>query len=287
MTNSNKMFHTTKTFEQTLRTKSVPPPPSQLPPVTATALDQTCAASLKPELHKGCTGKAHAGGTIKTKLPSNYLIIPENNADKVMQRKNSIGSEIISDNDSEFDPACLPVTTSAKVFKTSLNQIKLFTTNGIVDIKNIEQSVVDGDISKVNKQRKIDKNVVESKKTASAFIQKTQANKSQKLPNVRVVKSQSSISPVIADIKPPWISGVFRPGSTTPRDHQPFANRQFRSSLRHKEAVNWPAVWEKSLMLRGYGVKSGVYKNYDGAIGIKVCFNSINKHYFTYNEKQI
>ncbi|XP_012156499.1 unconventional myosin-XVIIIa isoform X7 [Ceratitis capitata] len=46
------------------------------------------------------------------------------------------------------------------------------------------------------------------------------------------------------------------------------SNRTFRSSLRRstREAVTWQAIWERSLALRGHGVNSGVFRNYDEAI---------------------
>ncbi|XP_036330173.1 uncharacterized protein LOC118742304 [Rhagoletis pomonella] len=46
------------------------------------------------------------------------------------------------------------------------------------------------------------------------------------------------------------------------------STRTYRNSFRRstRECINWQAVWERSLALRGYGANSGVFKNYDEAI---------------------
>lgn len=90
-----KMFNTQKSFEKSLRSSSGT---YQVPIITP----------LKTEIHKGCTGKAHACGSIKSTntVLANKSTTPvkpkakNDNTNKTL-RKNSLSSETVSDSGSE------------------------------------------------------------------------------------------------------------------------------------------------------------------------------------------
>lgn len=90
------MFVLPKSFEHTLRSPIVPATPANP------------GSGLNPAFHRGCTGKAHACGTIKAKL---NRPTPPPRADKG-QRKNSISSETVSDSGSENSTLNYNRTTS-------------------------------------------------------------------------------------------------------------------------------------------------------------------------------
>lgn len=90
----DKMFSPQKSFEKSLRSSSGS---YQMPII----------APLKTEIHKGCTGKAHACGSIKS---ANALLAnkssttpkPKAKSDCKSLRKNSLSSETVSDSGSEI-----------------------------------------------------------------------------------------------------------------------------------------------------------------------------------------
>lgn len=96
------MFLIPKKFEQTLRASPIQPATPAQP-----------GSGLNPEFHRGCTGKAHACGTLKSRLTTNNNtstnkngIHAEHSANVTLSRKsnprkNSISSETISDSGSE------------------------------------------------------------------------------------------------------------------------------------------------------------------------------------------
>nr|XP_036233952.1 autotransporter adhesin BpaC-like [Bactrocera oleae] len=96
------MFLIPKKFEQTLRASPIQPATPAQP-----------GSGLNPEFHRGCTGKAHACGTLKSRLAANNNTGTNKNGVHTQQqtnatlstkshpRKNSISSETISDSGSE------------------------------------------------------------------------------------------------------------------------------------------------------------------------------------------
>ncbi|XP_054746241.1 unconventional myosin-XVIIIa isoform X3 [Anastrepha obliqua] len=99
------MFLIPKKFEQSLRASPIQPATPAQP-----------GSGLNPEFHRGCTGKAHACGTLKSRLAAqnnNHNTTSKNgihtthqspatpHATKCNPRKNSISSETISDSGSE------------------------------------------------------------------------------------------------------------------------------------------------------------------------------------------
>ncbi|XP_055375472.1 unconventional myosin-XVIIIa isoform X4 [Condylostylus longicornis] len=113
------MFLLPKTFEQSLRSPIKPAVPQK--PSTLSS-NPNLIANLKPEIHRGCTGKAHACGTIKSKIFSIKKTSHEHshqlqqqqqqqqqqhsqhsrsNSQQRTHRKNSVSSETISDSGSE------------------------------------------------------------------------------------------------------------------------------------------------------------------------------------------
>lgn len=96
------MFHSQKSFEKSLRSTSSASTTYQVPIITP----------LKTEIHKGCTGKAHACGTIKStnsilvnksasSSPSSVAVKVKAKCENKPTRKNSLSSETVSDSGSE------------------------------------------------------------------------------------------------------------------------------------------------------------------------------------------
>jgi hypothetical protein len=89
------MFHSQKSFEKSLRSS------------TACTYQVPIITPLKTEIHKGCTGKAHACGSIKSvntvlanKPTTTQVKAKAKNENKVL-RKNSLSSETVSDSGSD------------------------------------------------------------------------------------------------------------------------------------------------------------------------------------------
>jgi hypothetical protein len=89
------MFQSQKSFEKSLRSSSTT---YQVPIITP----------LKTEIHKGCTGKAHACGSIKsnttillTKTSNTSSLKSKAKVENKPLRKNSLSSETVSDSGSE------------------------------------------------------------------------------------------------------------------------------------------------------------------------------------------
>lgn len=97
------MFHSQKSFEKSLRSSTAASTSYQVPIITP----------LKTEIHKGCTGKAHACGTIKStntilvnktalsSTPSSVAVKVKAKCENKAMRKNSLSSETVSDSGSE------------------------------------------------------------------------------------------------------------------------------------------------------------------------------------------
>ncbi|GAB0097354.1 Unconventional myosin-XVIIIa [Sergentomyia squamirostris] len=222
------VYHVQKSFEQSLRSSS--PYPALLPPNI-----------LKPEIHKGCTGKAHACGTIKMMRNGGPKIKAVNG-----NRKNSLSSETVSDSGSEI--------SSQNSFNGTLNNVRRRTVDSVNGLKDVKRSRLysDGDKEEPDKD-KVD-------------CSPSSLNRLQHSRSFRVTSSRNG------GIKPPWqnfygkqsppaIPSIMSTPSPNGVSRSSSFNSRYRSSFRRRnDIVQWTQMWEKSFTQRGDG---GVYKPLD------------------------
>lgn len=274
-----------KTFEQSLRATPSKQPPGGLP--------------LKPEIHRGCTGKAHACGTIKTKpviLRSpdhdhhhHRPPVPTNSS----HRKNSVSSETISDSGSENYSWNSNELNSNQKQDHRNDQVD----NIVVRKKPLRPSLS----SPAPRRRTIDaiiptnyqtnghkspnhsdeRNRLLSDGDKDCHDQdKRQASNFQRNRSFRA--SGGAGSKQNANGRPPWQNvyaankGATIGGSPSPVGNSNGGgavkrtgsfNARLRGSFRRKETVDWNAIWEKSHSIRCDG---GNLKNYDKFLNVKV-----------------
>ncbi|KAI9580281.1 hypothetical protein GQX74_000274 [Glossina fuscipes] len=110
------MFLLPKSFEHTIRSPIIPATPAQP------------GSGLNPEFHKGCTGKAHACGTIKAKIQK---LNTTAKGDKT-PRKSSMSSETISDSGSENSSMWPHCSTDGLITANQTNGKMLTKTDSIL-----------------------------------------------------------------------------------------------------------------------------------------------------------
>lgn len=226
------MYHLQKAFENSLRASSYERPPT------------SNGTPLKPEIHRGCTGKAHACGTLKNKK-----LTPEK-----PHRKNSVSSETISDTGSEGSSSLNSNITD------HTNK-----TNGFSDRDRRSQSrrkTTDNNIEEV------DKAVVSRPRLSSEGDDKLIVPKPkrealgtfQRSSSFRMPRSSPSPSPS----RPPWNSNlgrkdfapntkveVYNRGTCKPSFNQLRRGSSFRRKI---DGVSWFNLWEQSLAQKSNGV---------------------------------
>lgn len=284
------MFLLPKSFEQSLRATIVPATPSQP------------GSSHKPDFHKGCTGKAHACGTVKARLlaAAKPTIPPKPVPAAATHRKNSISSETISDSGSENSNSWnLSEQTPLKIEENIKNTTKITKTeelkkslqkskSPLLNARNKTPSL-NGSKSPLPTQRRMrlqsegersDISTATNNTNTSSAFERTQRYRSfhgasSRVANQQKQKNNAAASPV----RPPWNSGggvktahipAFSPSSAaaTP-SHNAAATitRTFRSSFRRRDNCTWQLLWERALALRDNNVS---YKTYDEFIKAKV-----------------
>uniref|UniRef100_A0A1I8PN10 Myosin motor domain-containing protein n=2 Tax=Stomoxys calcitrans TaxID=35570 RepID=A0A1I8PN10_STOCA len=262
------MFVLPKSFEHTLRSPIVPATPNNP------------GSGLNPAFHKGCTGKAHACGTMKSKL---NRPTPPPRSDKC-HRKTSISSETVSDSGSEKSGFIINQfmapgnSNSSEEFNTPkkyasempVNNMKRsdsYATSPLLPRRNCKTSpgpttaALNRSPSARSMQRMRlhsdgDKSPECNNSSTATTFERTQKNRS-----FRTNKSNSVTTPATTNIRPPWNSAAAGAKSSSPTTL--LTNRIFRSSLRRRnDAVQWHTLWERSLQMRS----GGLYRNYDEAI---------------------
>lgn len=255
------MYQFQKTFEQSLRSPSTN---------VTTTIETT---PLKTEIHRGCTGKAHACGTIKNRVVK-LREIKESN-----QRKNSLSSETISDSGSEIsniegpwgekptftrslskprNSLPLPPSTS-----TNNQSIQINHRNGIHSQRRrtIENVVsideADKSINNNNNKFNSDSGLNTDDENANCALNRNGHRRS----------FRKSTTPT----RPPW-QNVYSKPSTTSHSPSPVQRTNslrssFRSSSFRRKGDNWNTLWLKSFGLR-YG--GGVCKTLEALLLEKV-----------------
>uniref|UniRef100_A0A336KMA4 CSON012468 protein n=1 Tax=Culicoides sonorensis TaxID=179676 RepID=A0A336KMA4_CULSO len=221
------MYHLQKAFENSLRASSYERPPT------------SNGTPLKPEIHRGCTGKAHACGTLKNKK-----LVPEK-----PQRKNSVSSETISDSGSEGSSSLN--SNSAESSQTqassrdtrshSKSRRKTTDNNHLAPSDEVDKSLQRPRLASEGDDKLI---VPKPKRESPGNFQRSSS--------FRMPRSSPSPSPS----RPPWNSNLgrkdFSPNTKIEvysRGKSPNVSHLRRGgSFRRKlEGVNWLNIWEQSL----------------------------------------
>jgi hypothetical protein len=260
------VFQFQKNFEKSLRSSSY----TQPIPITPTSI----LSPLKKEIHRGCTGKAHACGTLK------------NNARPVKtvdhsHRKSSLSSETISDSGSEVshsnpseggsetppEPKKLP--KKLKLFgsfrrKTTDNVLPKDEPLSPKKPNNRERLLSDGDnkkeVSPANGRNKLQHSQsfsFHNRKPsadilASTPLPKTKANFSSKT-NGTPSSAKSTHEQRRAVDPPKTLTRTSVGTSRTLRN-------SFRAKPSTQTPVQWSTIWEQSFCNK---VDGGVFKTYD------------------------
>lgn len=279
------MFVLPKSFEHTLRSPIVPATPNNP------------GSGLNPAFHKGCIGKAHACGTMKSKLNKP---IPPPRPDR-WPRKNSISSETISESGSDKSTRnSQPISNGGCSTPEDQVTTKKYTTENVLYISKRNNSHTTSPLpskrnkaaapqppSMLNRMASIrstqrmrlhsegDKSPECSSSTLATTFERTQKNRSFRLNKSNVSSKTGTPPPPTSsqpsNIRPPWNSAAAGAKSPSPSTTL-ISNRIFRSSLRRRnDAVPWQTLWERSMQMRGSTASCGLYKNYDEAIKMKVC----------------
>lgn len=236
------MFGFQKSFEKSLRSSSY-----QVPII----------APLKTEIHKGCTGKAHACGSIKS---TNTLLANKSSSttpklkvksDGKTLRKNSLSSETVSDSGSEIssswnsnkDSSASSTAAAASLTKPlkrtkSVNYgssngssatVRRRTSDSIISV-DVPDNVRNG--NGIGRGRLMSDGGDEKKAEDASKLRRTSSFRLKNVPPMIPTK------PKVA--QPP-------PAPTAIKRNASFTNR-LRSSFRNKtQAMNWNALWESSL----------------------------------------
>lgn len=276
------MFILPKSFEHTLRAPIIPATPAQP------------GSGLNPAFHKGCTGKAHACGTIKSKL---HKPIPPPRVDK-SQRKSSISSENISDSGSEHHNSFLWNVVDSTEHTNDDNSILRKSSKEIAVqlLKNCQKQRSPLPSRRTNKTQPSPV-LKRSSSISSTRIRlhsegeqsfeydrhsPTPSNlstfeRTQKYRSFRTNSKSNghckSVPFTVTNIRPPWNSAAAGLKSTSSSTNSISSNRVYRSSLRRRnDTVSWQTIWQRSLHMRGSGssMNSGYFKNFDEIIKKKV-----------------
>lgn len=233
------MFGLQKSFEKSLRSSSGT---YQVPVTTP----------LKTEIHKGCTGKAHACGSIKS---TNTLLVNKASAatpklkvkcdgnNKVL-RKNSLSSETVSDSGSEISSSWNSnKDSSGKEVASPLTLPK-----PLKRTKSVNYGSANGASPTVRRRTSDSVIAVDVPDNARNGIRRGRLL-SDGAEDVSQLKRSSSFR--LKNVPPmvPPKPKVSQPPPTPPaiKRNSSFNNR-LRSSFRNKTpATNWTALWEASL----------------------------------------
>lgn len=231
-------FSPQKSFEKSLRSSSGS---YQVPII----------APLKTEIHKGCTGKAHACGSIKS---ANALLAnkasatpkPKVKSDGKSLRKNSLSSETVSDSGSEIssswnsnkdssassNAAMPPLLPKPLVRTKSVN----YGSNGLpaATRRRTSDSVISTDVPD-NVRNGIRRGRLMSDGGDDKKIEAIEASKLRRTSSFRLKNDPPMIPPKPKTTQPAQIK---RNGSF---------NNRLRSSFRNKTPLaTWNALWETS-----------------------------------------
>lgn len=291
------MYQFQRNFEQSLRT----------PNYKSSLIHQT---PLKTEIHKGCTGKAHACGTLKNAKAAAVAAALEKN-----QRKNSLSSETISDSGSEVSSLNsglnerLNSTESNDSITTSVGgggggggnkKNKIVRRTSSMRRKTADNFITQDEVDKlcknVNGNKMIRPRLYSDGDTTidNNIKSKLQQSQSFRLHRKLSSSNQNGNSP---PVKPPWRGTKSVSPATLETPIKPIINRnasfngnsnltnnRVRSSFRRRvDSVQWDSVWEKSFSQKSDG---GMLKSLDKIISdskVNIIKFIISNYYFYIN----
>lgn len=239
-------FSLQKSFEMSLRSSSGS---YQVPLITP----------LKTEIHKGCTGKAHACGSVKstnTMLTNKPSPKPKVKCDGKTLRKNSLSSETVSDSGSEISSwnsnkdsptlsSVAPPTTQLKPLKRT-KSVSCGSSNGssVASKRRTSDSIIAVDVpdnvrGSFRRGRLLSDGGDDKKPEVADDASKLRRTSSFRLKNV----------PPMVPVKPK----IAQPPPTPIKRNGSFNNR-LRNSFRNKnQTTAWSTLWESSFGVRNDG----------------------------------
>lgn len=254
------MFNTQKSFEKSLRSSSGT---YQVPIITP----------LKTEIHKGCTGKAHACGSIKS---TNTVLVnkpttpakPKAKCDNNKTlRKNSLSSETISDsgseswnsnkdNNSSSSNSATQIPPTKPLKRTKSVNYGSHASNGCSTVAAARRRTSDSIIS-----ADVTDNAKSPTKTQRGRLMSDGEGKTDAVDDVsRLRRSSSFRSKNIPPLIPP------KPKVNQPvafKQNGSFSNGRLRNSFRFRNQnhlANWSTLWESSLSTK---IGGGSYRVID------------------------
>lgn len=239
-------FGLQKSFEKSLRSSSGT---YQVPITTP----------LKTEIHKGCTGKAHACGSVKStntvlaNKPSPATPRPKVKSDGKTLRKNSLSSETVSDSGSEISSwnsnkdSSASSSTAPQILPKPLKRTKSVnygSSNGSSAAvrRRTSDSIISADVpdnvrngNGIRRGRLMSDGGDDKKADVADDVSRLKRTSSFRLKNVPPMIPPK---PKIAQA-PPAPTAIKRNGS--------FTNNRLRNSFRNKSVItNWNVLWESS-----------------------------------------
>lgn len=244
-------------FEQSLRSSITPTTP------------QKPGSGLKPEIHRGCTGKAHACGTLKSKILISRSISHDHsnhngqgNNYRNNHRKSSFSSETISDSGSEtslWNSNELMVTTPTNAQRKFNSN-----SNGNLSISSTEASI-NGHHRKT--PITIPPSIDEIDRSRTRLY--SDGDKEEERLSVGLQRNRSFRVSKGSTTRPPWQSSLAKSAASNAVAKVNSFNRNYRSSMRRKSnLVDWNAIYQRSLF--SSCSSGGLLKAFDGAINKKV-----------------
>lgn len=253
------MFHSQKSFEKSLRSTSSTSTTYQVPIITP----------LKTEIHKGCTGKAHACGSIKStnsilvnksasSSPSSVAVKVKAKCENKPTRKNSLSSETVSDSGSESwnsngkDTSGLSSSVAPAMLPKPLKRTKSVnygssstTVNGNAR-RRTSDSVINADVTDNNCNAKMPNVKLQQPRGRLLSDGDGKQQHPTEPDSSRLRRSSSFRSKNVPPLIPPKPKPVA--SSTIKQNGFLNSNGRLRSSFRglKNQAVNWNAILESS-----------------------------------------
>lgn len=270
------MFHSQKSFEKSLRSSSA-----------ATTYQVPIITPLKAEIHKGCTGKAHACGTIKnantilvnkSSSPTPVAVKVKAKCENKSLRKNSLSSETVSDSGSESwkelsgsssgnVPAIAELPKPLKRNKSLTYGSPATAANGSAR-RRTSDSVISADVIDNAKTPNVKQQ--RGRLLSDGDGKQATANADADISRLRRTSSfrSKNIPPLIPPKPKPVAPAVIKQNGNFN------ANGRLRSSFRglkgQNQAINWNTVWEASLALKSGG---GNFRTFDKSVLVAKVIN--------------
>lgn len=241
-------FGSHKSFEKSLRSSSYQVPLTSVP---------------KIEVHKCCTGKAHACGTLKSantlsssKTSSTTPKLKVKDVGKPL-RKNSLSSETVSDSGSEIsswnsnkEPPPPNLTHSKISPLKRTKSVNYGSSHGSVPRRRTSEGIIASDVcdfvstESQSNQSLIDSKILTNRKTDDPKLQRVSSFRLRKTPPAIPLKPKPAQS-----------------GNVAAARKNASLNNRFRNSFRNgNQQISWQMLWETSLDTK---LEGGRFKNFD------------------------